>query len=184
MKALRLHCKCRWVLLYVERWLKASMQQPDGTLTERHQGTPQGGVVSPVLANLFLHYAFDAWVRREMPHVPFCRYADDGLLHLKWPPIVGPPNGFWSADWPFIRQRFGIPTSRVSCTAKIGVVQSSTRESALIFWATRFAHVDVLIDKATCIRTSSLRSAGLPRWQSIGGMSHLLLKRGLAFEPT
>jgi len=83
MKALRLHCKCRWVLLYVERWLKVSMQQPDGTLTERHQGTPQGGVVSPVLANLFLHYAFDAWVRREMPHVPFCRYADDGLLHCR-----------------------------------------------------------------------------------------------------
>ncbi len=83
MKALLLHCKCRWVLLYVERWLKASMQQPDGTLTERHQGTPQGGVVSPVLANLFLHYAFDAWVRREMPHVPFCRYADDGLLHCR-----------------------------------------------------------------------------------------------------
>jgi len=83
MKALRLHCKCRWVLLYVERWLKASMQQPDGTLTERHQGTPQGGVVSPVLANLFLHYAFDAWVRREMPRVPFCRYADDGLLHCR-----------------------------------------------------------------------------------------------------
>ena len=83
MKALRLHCKCRWVLLYVERWLRASMQQPDGTLIERHQGTPQGGVVSPVLANLFLHYAFDAWVRREMPHVPFCRYADDGLLHCR-----------------------------------------------------------------------------------------------------
>jgi RNA-directed DNA polymerase len=59
------------------------MQQPDGALTDRHQGTPQGGVVSPVLANLFLHYAFDAWVRREMPRVPFCRYADDGLLHCR-----------------------------------------------------------------------------------------------------
>ncbi len=83
MKALRHHCSCRWVLLYVERWLRASMQQPDVMLTERHQGTPQGGVVSPVLANLFLHYAFDAWVRREMPRVPFCRYADDGLLHCR-----------------------------------------------------------------------------------------------------
>lgn len=83
MKALRFHCKCRWVLLYVERWLRASMQQPDGRLTERHQGTPQGGVVSPVLANLFLHYAFDAWVRRELPRIPFCRYADDGLLHCR-----------------------------------------------------------------------------------------------------
>ena len=83
MKALRHHCSCRWVLLYVERWLRASMQQPDGEQTERDRGTPQGGVVSPVLANLFLHYAFDAWVRREMPRVPFCRYADDGLLHCR-----------------------------------------------------------------------------------------------------
>ncbi|WP_410503809.1 reverse transcriptase domain-containing protein [Leptolyngbya sp. 7M] len=83
MKALRHHCQCRWVLLYVERWWKAPRQEPDGTLTQRSQGTPQGGVVSPLLANLFLHDAFDAWVRREMPRVPFCRYADDGLLHCR-----------------------------------------------------------------------------------------------------
>jgi len=83
MKALCHHCDCRWVLLYVERWLKAPLQQQDGSLMARRQGTPQGGVVSPILANLFLHYAFDAWVRREMPGVPFCRYADDGLLHCK-----------------------------------------------------------------------------------------------------
>ena len=81
LKALRHHCRCRWVLLYVERWLKAPLQQTDGSLVARDKGTPQGGVVSPILANLFLHYAFDAWVRREMPMVPFCRYADDGLLH-------------------------------------------------------------------------------------------------------
>lgn len=83
MKALCHHCDCRWVLLYVERWLTAPLQQQDGSLTARDKGTPQGGVVSPILANLFLHYAFDAWVRREMPRVPFCRYADDGLLHCK-----------------------------------------------------------------------------------------------------
>ena len=85
IKALRhhCHCQCRWVLLYVERWLKAPLKQPDGSLRARDKGTPQGGVVSPVLANLFLHYAFDAWVRRELPRVPFCRYADDGLLHCK-----------------------------------------------------------------------------------------------------
>ncbi len=83
MKALRRHCKCRWVLLYVERWLKAPLQQADGSLSARDKGTPQGGVVSPMLANLFLHYAFDAWVRRELPRVPFCRYADDGLLHCE-----------------------------------------------------------------------------------------------------
>ncbi len=83
MKALCRHCKCRWVLLYVERWLKVPLQQQDGSLLERRQGTPQGGVVSPILANLFLHYGFDSWVRRELPGVPFCRYADDGLLHCK-----------------------------------------------------------------------------------------------------
>jgi RNA-directed DNA polymerase len=81
MKALRLHCTQRWVLLYVERWLKAPLQQQDGSLVQRDKGTPQGGVVSPILANLFMHYAFDAWVRRELPRIVFCRYADDGLLH-------------------------------------------------------------------------------------------------------
>jgi RNA-directed DNA polymerase len=83
MKAVRHHCNCPWVLLYIERWLTAPLQEQDGSLRARDQGTPQGGVVSPILANLFLHYAFDAWVRREMPRVPFCRYADDGLLHCK-----------------------------------------------------------------------------------------------------
>lgn len=83
MKAVRRHCDCPWMLLYIERWLTAPLKQQDGSLTARDQGTPQGGVVSPILANLFLHYAFDAWVRREMPRVPFCRYADDGLLHCK-----------------------------------------------------------------------------------------------------
>ena len=65
MEALRHHCDSRWVLLYVERWLKAPIQKRDGELISRVKGTPQGGVVSPVLANLFLHYAFDAWVRRD-----------------------------------------------------------------------------------------------------------------------
>ncbi len=83
MKALRQHCNCKWILLYVERWLKVPLQNKDGSLVTRDKGTPQGGVISPILANLFLHYAFDAWVRRELPNVMFCRYADDGLLHCK-----------------------------------------------------------------------------------------------------
>jgi RNA-directed DNA polymerase len=83
LKALRRHCHCRWVLLYVERWLKAPLRQQGGGLVARHRGTPQGGVVSPLLANLFLHYTFDAWMRRELPGIPFCRYADDGLLHCR-----------------------------------------------------------------------------------------------------
>jgi len=82
-RALRKHCQIPWVLLYVERWLKAPMVTPEGELMERTAGTPQGGVISPLLANLFLHYAFDRWVCENLHGVPFCRYADDGVLHCK-----------------------------------------------------------------------------------------------------
>ena len=83
LKAVWKHTECKWVRLYVERWLKAPMQMPDGTLVQRTKGTPQGGVVSPVLANLFLHYAFDLWMGRTFPGVLWCRYADDGLVHCR-----------------------------------------------------------------------------------------------------
>jgi RNA-directed DNA polymerase len=83
LRALRKHCRIPWVLLYVERWLTAPMETPEGTRVARERGTPQGGVVSPLLANLFLHYALDAWLRREMRSVRFCRYADDGVIHCK-----------------------------------------------------------------------------------------------------
>jgi group II intron reverse transcriptase/maturase len=69
MRAVRRHTDCKWVLLYLERWLKAPVSMPDGTLVGRERGTPQRAVVSPVLANLFLHYAFDRWMRREYPDV-------------------------------------------------------------------------------------------------------------------
>lgn len=82
-RAVRKHCKTPWVLLYIERWLKAPMETEQGDLVTRERGTPQGGVVSPLLANLFLHYALDAWMRREMRSVRFCRYADDGVVHCK-----------------------------------------------------------------------------------------------------
>lgn len=83
MKALEKHCKESWILLYVQRWLTAPLETKEGIQTARRKGTPQGGVISPLLANLFLHYALDAWMKRELPDVPFCRYADDGLLHCK-----------------------------------------------------------------------------------------------------
>jgi RNA-directed DNA polymerase len=73
VRALRKHTACPWVLLYVVRWLQAPVQGQDGTLVQRGQGVPQGGCVSPVLANLFLHYAFDAWMQREHPSLPFER---------------------------------------------------------------------------------------------------------------
>jgi RNA-directed DNA polymerase len=83
LRAVRKHSKCRWVVLYIERWLKAPMQLADGTEVQRTKGTPQGGVVSPVLANLFLHYAFDVWMTRTFPSAPWCRYTDDGLVHCR-----------------------------------------------------------------------------------------------------
>jgi RNA-directed DNA polymerase len=75
------HTDAAWVLLYVKRWLAAPLQHPDGTKVERDRGTPQGSPVSPVLANLFLHYALDLWLTREHPGVVFERYADDVLVH-------------------------------------------------------------------------------------------------------
>jgi group II intron reverse transcriptase/maturase len=83
LKAVRRHTDCRWVLLYIERWLKAPVQMEDGNIVPRQAGTPQGGVISPILANLFLHYAFDMWMERTYPHIPFERYADDAICHCK-----------------------------------------------------------------------------------------------------
>ena len=83
MRAVRKHTDCKWILLYIERWLKAPAQLEDGSLINRDKGTPQGSVISPLLANLFLHYAFDEWMRRNHPHILFERYADDIIVHCK-----------------------------------------------------------------------------------------------------
>ena len=73
LRAVRKHLTCKWALLYTERWLTAPMVQEDGTIIERSRGTPQGGVVSPILSNLFMHYAFDLWITRTHPDLPWCR---------------------------------------------------------------------------------------------------------------
>jgi RNA-directed DNA polymerase len=83
MRAVKKHAKDQWLVLYIERWLKAPVQDEDGKLIPREKGTPQGGVISPLLANLFLHYAFDRWITVKYPHVPFERYADDVIVHCK-----------------------------------------------------------------------------------------------------
>lgn len=83
MKAVRFHTEEKWIHLYVERWLKAPLQQKDGQLVEREKGTPQGGVVSPLLANIFMHHAFDEWMERHFSYVKFERFADDGLVHCQ-----------------------------------------------------------------------------------------------------
>jgi RNA-directed DNA polymerase len=86
MRAVKKHVKDKWIVLYIERWLKAPAQDGAGSLHPRDCGTPQGGVISPLLANLFLHYAFDVWMLRKWKHLPFERYADDIIVHCraKW----------------------------------------------------------------------------------------------------
>jgi len=81
MKAVYQHCKEKWMIIYIERWLNAPVEYEDGRQETNEKGTPQGGVVSPLLANLFLHYAFDKWLVREYPSVKFERYADDIVIH-------------------------------------------------------------------------------------------------------
>jgi RNA-directed DNA polymerase len=83
MRAVKKHAKEKWVVLYIERWLQAPIQEEDGQLIQRGRGTPQGGVASPLLANLFLHYAFDRWIAATYPHVRFERYADDAIVHCR-----------------------------------------------------------------------------------------------------
>ena len=82
-RAVAHHTDIPWVRLYIGRWLRAPVQRPDGTRDARTKGTPQGGVISPLLANLFLHYTFDVWMHRTYPSVPFERYADDALVHCR-----------------------------------------------------------------------------------------------------
>jgi RNA-directed DNA polymerase len=83
VKAVEVNTGDAWVILYVKRWLAAPLQMPDGSLAQRDRGTPQGSAVSPVLANLFLHYAFDMWMAGKFPSVPFERYVDDAVVHCR-----------------------------------------------------------------------------------------------------
>ena len=83
MRAVRRHTDCAWALLYIERWLRAPVSMPDGALVSRKKGTPQGAVISPLLANLFLHHAFDRWMKDNHSDIPFERYADDVICHCR-----------------------------------------------------------------------------------------------------
>ena len=123
LKAVRHHTNCPWVLLYIERWLKAPVQMEDGSVVPRMAGTPQGGVVSPILANLFLHYAFDTWMRGNIPDIPFERYADDTIATAR-----RDEAGVWGttalrpASWCCIPRRRGSSTARM----RTGVATSRT----------------------------------------------------------
>ena len=138
LKAVAHHTDQRWVLLYVERWLKAPLQLEDGSLVERDRGTPQGSAISPLLANMFLHYAFDAWMAREYPAVQFERYCDDMIVHARSERQARScgrrsPSGWRSAGLSSTSAR------PASCTARTttGAAHTSTRRSTS--WATRSA---------------------------------------------
>jgi RNA-directed DNA polymerase len=94
LKAVAHHTDQRWILLYVERWLRAPLRTEDGRLVERDRGTPQGSAISPLLANMFLHYAFDAWMAREFPAVQFERYCDDIIVQAR---TEGHARFLWAA---------------------------------------------------------------------------------------
>jgi RNA-directed DNA polymerase len=81
MRAVRFHTELKWLHLYTERWLRAPVKKEDGSLVERTKGSPQGSVISPLLANLYMHYAFDEWIRRNYPNIQFERYVDDVVIH-------------------------------------------------------------------------------------------------------
>ena len=83
MKAVKKHVTEKWLLLYIERWLKVPFENEQGEIISRESGTPQGGVISPLLANLFMHYTFDKWMEMKSPNTPFERYADDAIVHCK-----------------------------------------------------------------------------------------------------
>jgi RNA-directed DNA polymerase len=83
LKAVRTHIREGWILLYIERWLTAPFETAEGEQRPRERGTPQGGVASPILMNLFMHYTFDAWMKRRNPQCPFARYADDAVVHCR-----------------------------------------------------------------------------------------------------
>jgi RNA-directed DNA polymerase len=135
VRAVQAHTDDPWVVLYVRRWLAAPMALPDGTLQQRDRGTPQGSAISPVLANLFMHYAFDAWMAREHPTVPFERYADDAVVHCvnrgQAQGLVAAIGARWRRlGWNYTRPR------RRSCTARTPTDVAIMRSRRSRSWAT------------------------------------------------
>jgi hypothetical protein len=133
-RAVAAHTDLPWVRLYIARWLRAAAVLPDGTTQARTKGTPQGGVISPLLANLFLHYAFDLWMERNYPHLRFERYADDAIVHCgsngQAQAVLRPSASGWgSAVWSFI------PRRPESCIARTIAGVGSTSTSASTSWA-------------------------------------------------
>jgi RNA-directed DNA polymerase len=156
MQAVRRHTDCKWVLLYLQRWLEAPMSMPDGgTLVERTRGTPQGAVVSPVLANLFLHYVFDLWMRREHPDIPFERYADDATCHCRSEAQALELRQALEKMFADCKLQLH-PQRPRSCIARMQIDSGHTRSSRSTFSATHFGQDwrATATENASCIYRS------------------------------
>src|SRR5215831_15942456 len=135
-RAVRKHAKEKWMVLYIERWLTAPMQEGDGQLVSRDKGTPQGGVVSPLLANLFLHYAFDLWMQRNYPQLRFERYADDGIVHCRTEKQAQEVRAAIARRLQECRLELH-PEKTKSSIARMMIEGERMLRKSLIFWATR-----------------------------------------------
>lgn len=161
VNAVEAHTDAVWVKLYVRRWLAAPLVMPDGSLLERERGTSQGAPVSPVLANLFLHYAFDVWMAREFPSVWFERYADDAVLHCvterqAHQVLAALTDRMVEVGLQLHRARPGSSTARTALAA----APTSTLRSPSS--GTRSAPGRTGLDTGTCSCRSSRRSARMP----------------------
>ena len=137
LRAVKKHAPEQWIVLYIERWLKAPVQEEDGRLVPREKGTPQGGVASPLLANLFLHYALDRWLAAHYPQVPFegtPMMSSHTAERRRKPRKCGRSSlhDCRAVDWNSIRRR------RKSSIARMILGRRLTQTKSLIFWATRF----------------------------------------------
>lgn len=138
MKAVRHHTENKWAILYIERWLLAPMEDETGQRSARLSGTPQGGPLSPLLANLFMHYAFDLWMKRHYPKNPWCRYADDGIIHCRTK--VEASEILAALEKRLLACGIEIhPQKTKLFIARNKAVVKSMKTLSLIFWDSRFA---------------------------------------------
>jgi len=161
VKAVAAHADDPWVVLYVRRWLKAPLMLPDGTLQQRDRGTPQGSSVSPVLANLFLHHAFDAWMARHDPSVPFGRYCDDAVVRCR-SQAQARHVARAIADRMAEVGCGDTPTRPGSSTARTPTGAAPTSTPRLRSWGSRSVPARRGPGTARCLRRFSPRSASKP----------------------
>ncbi len=136
-KAIDRHTDCKWLKLYIRRWLRIPYQTSTGERIEREQGVPQGSVIGPLLANLFLHYVFDEWMVRNYPGIPFERYADDCICHCVTLALA--QHLQFALQQRLTACKLELHPERRLYTVTVAARIRSTIKYNLIFWASLFA---------------------------------------------